>query len=274
MATHQVQQENLFVAIDPRDEHHYALERAIITSRLRAPRPRVNVFVSCDDNIKAGSSPRHMIREQKWFDSVVREPLEALDIRYDVLVSWGGTWPEELIESARELGASMILTPLHDESRHYRSILSPSKWALLKHAHCPVLLVRPGASEKRKVIVAAVNFQAREERQKALNERILGHARRVANRYTADLHVVNAYLDNMHYPDRGILARESGLSAKRIHVRQGYTDEVVSAVVGELDADMVVMGTLNQRGSAGSIRRGNTAARLIAALDTDTLVVN
>ncbi len=274
MATQQLQQEKLFVVVDPRDETHLALDRAMITSRLRRPAPEISVFVSCDDSASARDHRASLIRDLRWFDDIVREPLNGLLLKYNIAVSWGGSWPQELLESASEFKASTIMLPLHQPVGGQRPLLNNSKWELLKNAHCPVLLARPGASEKRRRVLAAVNFQATEDRQKALNERILGHAKRVANLYTADLHVVNAYLDTLHYPDRGRLVNDSGLSSNRIHVHQGYTNEIVADVVEDIGADMLVIGTLNQRGSTGSFRRGNTTTRILGAVDIDTLVVN
>ncbi len=39
-------QEKLFVVVDPTDDKHIALERAILTSEIRDPRPLVHVFVA------------------------------------------------------------------------------------------------------------------------------------------------------------------------------------------------------------------------------------
>ena len=77
----------------------------------------------------------------------------------------------------------------------------------------------------------------------------------------------------MHYPDRGRLAKESGVPPERIHVEEGYTNEAVAAVANRLGADLVVMGTLNQKGLLSS-RRGNTAERVISTLQQDIVVVN
>jgi universal stress protein E len=122
--------------------------------------------------------------------------------------------------------------------------------------------------------LAAVNFQAIKSEQRELNERILLHARRISDRYAAEFHVVNAFLDSLHFPAPGDLINRSGLPWSRIHVEQGYTDEVVSEVAVSIGADIVVLGTLNQRGGEGSLRRGNTASRVIDALRVDTLIVN
>lgn len=268
------QQERLFVVVDPRDHAHPALERTLITSRLRQQPPEINVFLTCDDKAFSEGKPANLVRNQHWLDTTIREPLNRLLLKYEVTLSWETPWPKTLILASERYASTMILLPISKSITFQRLKQNTGKWEPLKHSHSPVLLVRHEASERRKTILAAVNFQASSHDQRALNDRILGHARRVANQYAADLHLANAYLDNLHYPDRGLLARESGLSAGRIHVHHGYTDEAVSMVAAKIGADMVVMGTLNQRGKEGSIRRGNTATRVITALTADTLVVN
>src|SRR5690625_7897465 len=76
------------------------------------------------------------------------------------------------------------------------------------------------------------------------------------------MHVVNAYLDSMNYPDRGRIVRETGVANDRIHIKNGYSSEVVAQVADDIGADLVIMGTLGQTGMA-STRRGNTAERMI-----------
>jgi universal stress protein E len=56
-------------------------------------------------------------------------------------------------------------------------------------------------------------------------------------------------------------------------VVKGYTDEAVAETAKKLNADLVIMGTLGQTGLIKT-RRGNTAERVISALDVDVAVVN
>ncbi len=168
----------------------------------------------------------------------------------------------------------MILLPIQKKKKHtLRLTFSESKWKVLKKATCPVLLVRPDAAEQRKIILAAVNFQAIGDQQKLLNANILARGKWLAENYGAELHVVNAYKDSLNYPDRGKLAKETGLPSKNIHVVPGYTDEAVAKTAKDINADLVVMGTLGQTGQTAT-RRGNTAERVISNLDVDVVVVN
>ncbi len=269
-------EEKIFVLVDPRDDRQYALHRAIACATLRKPVPVVCVYVSCNDTRPRGEGARPLMRDQHWLDREVFRPLDEAGLLYESVYAWHGRWPETGMQAAEQFGADIIVMPSHEDHPTLNPLLNRGRWSFLGLSPCPTVLVRgEGGQERRKTVVAAVNFQARDPMQIALNERILGYGIREANLNGAHLHVVNAYLDSMHYPDRGRLARETGLSATHIHVWPGYTDEVIADVVKEFDADLVVMGTINQRGSQGSMRRGNTTARVLARLNpnVDVLVV-
>lgn len=267
-------QQKLFVVLDPNDEQHIALERVAITAELYDVKPFIYVFVAVDgDAVDTRAGNSKLFRDQHWFNETIKKPLEAAGLDYLIEVSWSTEWQKSIMQAAKRLSVDLIYLPVHAKVRFTRFTFTESKWELLKGAPCPVTLIRPDAKPQRKVILAAVNFQAKRQVQKELNNLILEQARHYAEVYGAELHVVNGYLDSMNYPDRGRLARETGLTNDRIHVKNGYSSDVVSQVADEINADLVVMGTLGQTGMS-STRRGNTAERMIAALDNDVMVIN
>jgi len=267
-------QEKLLVVVDPNDVEQLALHRTLVTAGLRETAPKIKVFVGVDpEAVDTRSNNDNLVRDQPWFENEVFKGLNDAGLEYDLEVSWSSEWQKSILESAKRFGADEVLLPIHPKTNRLRFTFSENKWDLLKSVSCPVVLVRPGAQEKRRVILAAVNFQAKSSEQQALNQRILDRSHRTAALYGADLHVVNAYVDSNHYPDRGALAKQSELPAERLHVSVGYTDEVVANTAAEIDADLVIVGTLNQHGKKSS-RRGNTAARVIGNQKVDVMVVN
>lgn len=267
-------EKKVFVVVDPNDDRHIALERALITSKFRTPSPKLNIFVAVDgEAVDTRAINDHLFRDEFWFRDQIRKPVEDAGLECEIQVCWSSDWQGAIIQESKRSGAEMIYLPVHAKTTR-RFTFAESKWQVLKKAACPVVLIRPGAHDKRKVVLAAVNFQADKDKQRELNKQIVQRAKYIANNYGAELHFVNAYLDSMLYPDRGALAKEAGVPADRIHVKQGYTDEVVSGVASAIDADLVVMGTLNQLGSTGTLLRGNTAERVIGALDVDVMVCN
>ncbi len=268
-------QQKMFVVVDPNDEQHVALDRVKMTSQLQEVKPFVHVFVAVDgDAVDTRAYNANLVRDQSWFEDKIRKVLTEAGVEHLIEVSWSSEWQESIMQSAKRANADLIYLPVHAQTTSSRRFLfTESKWELLKGAYCPVVLIRPGAHDQRKTVLAAVNFQATRDMQIELNEKILSSARYISDVYGADLHVVNGYMDSMNYPDRGRLVKETGLTADHIHVDHGYTSDVVSKVAEEINADLVVMGTLGQNGMTKT-RRGNTAERLIDALDTDVMVIN
>ncbi len=265
----------IFVVVDPTDRKHIALERALITSSHMKVKAELHVFVGVDpESVDTRAVNSEVFRDEKWFESQIHAPLR--NIKHTIEISWSSQWQKSIVESAKRLNATVIYLPT-DNSNHInfrRFFFTDSKWDLLKSAHCPVVLIRPGVNKQRKVICAAVNFNSIREVQQRLNAKILATGQYFSDLYGAELHVANGYMDSMHYPDRGRLVSETGLNNDCIHVEPGYTDEAISKIVKEINADLVVMGTLGQNGMLTS-RRGSTAERLISALpDRDVMIIN
>jgi len=266
--------QKLFVVVDPTADSHIALERAIIISKLHIAKPFIHVFVAVDpDAVDTRSSNDNLFRDQRWFDEVIKKPLIDAGIDYLIEVSWSSEWQKSIMDSAKRFAVDVIYLPVHARTNNRRFTFTESKWELLKGAYCPVVLIRPGANAQRKVILAAINMQAQRDVQRELNKMIVEQAKFYAEMYGADVHVVNGYLDSLNYPDRGRLVNETGMPSDHIHVRNDYTSDVVSEVAEDINADLVIMGTLGQNGMTAT-RRGNTAERLIAALQTDVMVLN
>ncbi|WP_323847421.1 universal stress protein [Microbulbifer magnicolonia] len=271
------QQTTLFVVVDPNDDRHVALERALTTARMRLPQPRLAVFVAVDgEAVDTRAVNDHLFRDESWFREQIREPIAAAGLECQITVCWSSDWQAAILQESKRCNAEMIYLPVHAKTSR-RFTFAESKWHVLKTARCPVVLIRPGAKARRKVVLATVNYQAQTQEQRQLNRQITERAKYIAGHYDAELHLVNAYLDSMLYPDRGALAKladKTGVPTHRIHVKQGYTSDVVEDVAREIDADLVVMGTLNQYGATGSLLRGNTAERVIGQLDVDVMVCN
>ncbi len=266
--------EKIFVVVDPNDNQHIALERAILTASLRDTKPKVHAFVAVDpDAVDTRTVNENLFRDLSWFEQNIKNPLTQAGIEFNLEVSWSSEWKKAIMESAKRFNADLIYLPVHALTSSSRFLFTESKWELLKGASCPVTLIRPGAKAERKVILAAVNFQAEREVQKELNKKILAQAKYYAEVYHADLHVINGYLDSLRFPDRSRLLAETGLPNDKIHIAHGYTSEVVSELADKIQADLIVMGTLGQNGMTKT-RRGNTAERLITAVDTDVMVIN
>lgn len=264
--------EKILVVVDPTREDHLAVGRAVITSRLRDPRPEIHVFIGVDsESTDTKASNKNLYRDNIWFENLMK-PLEDEELQYSVQACWSTQWQESILESAEEVGADMIVIPDYSLDTRQK-LLSDANWALLRKSPCPVLIVRPGAHAQRKKILAAINVQDEDPRYVALNEKVLSRGKWAAEHYGAEFHVVNAYPDSLHYPDRGNLVRQVGLDSQYIHVKQGSPEDAISEMAKELNADIVLIGTMAREGVLGAMR-GNTSEKVLGTLSQDVMTVN
>lgn len=265
--------DKLFVVVDPATEQHMALKRAIISSQIREQRSRLYLFFAVNsETVNTDASNGNVFRNKSWLDAVLK-PVETAGIEYDLEFCWSREWHKSILKSAYHYNPRTILLVVPPRQQRHLLSFGSARWELLRNAGSPVLLVQPGASEKRTRILAAVNYQNNSEDYAGLNNRIIERGEWLAAHYGATLHIVNAYSDSMDYPDYGRLANRTGLPAERIFVRPGSTETVVTETAKEIGADIVLLGTRPERGMSSMIRR-NTAERVARKLDVDLMVVN
>jgi universal stress protein E len=264
--------DRLFVVVDPAHEYHVALHRAIITSLVREDPSQLHIFIVVDGNtVDTHATNDNLFRGKEWLDTLLRSVAET-GIRYEVTFCWSGEWHKAILRAAGRFNPRTILLPVLAGVNEHRFAFSAARWDLLRKARCPVLLVRPGASESRNNVLAAVNFQHNSGPYRKLNDRIIERGHWLASHYRAVLHTVNAYTASMDYPDYGQLAKRTRLSSERIFVRPGSTAAVITETAQEIGADIVVIGTRSGNG-LGAMIRGNTAERIAGKLLVDLMVV-
>lgn len=264
--------ETILVAVDPSQVQHPALERALITSRLSLVKPRLHLFIAVDADARNVSADNPALYSSLGMINELAAIVEAEGVAYSVELCWASSWQQAMLNAAKRVKADLIVMTDHSDVNR-KLYLADSKWELLRRARRPVLLVRPQAQPKRKVVLASVNIQATEQEQLELNQRILEQGREMSDRYDAELHVVNSYKDSMNYPDRGMLLRQAKVTTDRVHLKQGAPEVVVAATAKNIGADIVVIGTLARRSVMESMR-GNTSERVLNSLSQDVLTIN
>lgn len=191
-------------------------------------------------------------------------------------------------------------------------LLSSDDMHLLRKCPCPVWLIRPGAPKAYRRILVSVDvseaYPPEElESRRALNHQLLEMASSLALSDFAELHIVHAWEaigeSIMHSafvntPEEKIAAyvenvrrqREAGLEAlmgdvsDRLgkgavdylkplsHLVKGRARKVIPALVKQIDADLVVMGTVARTGVPGFIM-GNTAETILSHIDCSVLAI-
>jgi universal stress protein E len=248
-----------------------ALERALTTNELLktsgyAEPLQLNVLLAVDaDNVDTSARNEAILRNNDWLLENIYHRLRASGYVFKIDISWSTDWYGTILRAAAAEPVDMIMLPLAHKPRESGRLLNESVWRLMRTCKVPILFAQPTTAPQRKVLLAAVNFQSHKPAHQHLNEQTLAASKALAKLYGADLHLVNAYADSLHYPDRGQLANSSGIETGRIHVRSGDPDDVIAQVAKEIDADIVILGTRPRE----SRWRGTTSERIITKVNCD-----
>jgi len=252
------------------------------------------------------SDPLRVLREE--FLARHKSMLErhATDLRDEGLtvtteVRWDTPVHQGIVARARESAADLVVKDTHYHGPIRRTVLTNTDWNLIRS--CPVLLLlaKPGEWRKPPRIMAAVDPGHQDDPHAALDHELLSVGSALAGRLAGELHVVHAFfpaeliastmsmapaaaidggtMTELLEQERGrirealaVLAREHGIAADHLQVRQGSTVQVLCDVAAELPADIAVLGAI-ARGRLREMLIGSTAERVLDRMPCDILVV-
>ena len=265
-------QEKFLVVVDAAHSEQLALNRIVnFAGGQKHSDMSVHVFVGFEgEDLSEPDLPTEVIREQNWLPELL-EPLKNSGITFSSELFWTQDWETSIINAARRTQADMII--ISQSSATNRKSLTDSIWSLLRNSEIPVLTIEPGAPAKRENILAAVNMQTTDDEYSALNRKVLLQAQTVEELFGAKLHVVNAYYDSEDYPDRDKVKRIIDINRQDVHVDMGTPEEIIANVTKQVQADLVVMGTMARRGIRATLRK-NTSEKVIKNLTVDVMTMN
>lgn len=246
-----------------------------------------------------------MIAERRqMLESLVAPYTALLDISIEILV---GTKFLEAIRAVLRNDYDLVIKPAENPAWIER-LFGSDDMHLLRKCPCPVWLMKPEEKSNYECIVAAVDFDSNHtgSDKQALNQQILGLATSLALSDFAQLHLVHAWdvpeagfvrlwVDDPDAAEMDMIEgerarRQAGMDALtrmlrdqigaeaynylslRVHLPRGTARKAIPALVKELKADLVVMGTVARTGIPGFII-GNTAEAILDQLQCSALAV-
>ena len=219
----------------------------------------------------------------RYDDYDVKVAVEWSDKRYEAITRYTINRQIDLVVKA---------TRKHDD---FASVLfTPTDWHLLRKCPAPVLLVKAHAWPEHGNIVAAVNVGTEDKEHAKLNDKLTGIAKDYAELLSGQVHLVNAYpsaplniaieipdfnpetyhnaVRNHHVQEMENHSAKFGIGVANCHVVEGLPDIAIPKVTEQLDAELVVIGTVGRTGLSAAFL-GNTAEHVIDNLNCDVLAV-
>lgn len=240
----------------------------------------------------------------RQLEALIRDYSEPPDIQIEVRT---GRRFLEVIRSVLRHEHDLVIKDADDPDWTDR-LFGSDDMHLLRKCPCPVQLEKPGGPTRPERILAAVDFDPfnPDSTETQLNQRILDLASTEALLAGAELHVVHVwdapaegllqrwspdpvtarseYLGTLHARHRDdfeqmrhelntrLQAEHGGEVVPRFHLLQGSPVNTLPRQARELNADLMVMGTLGRTGVSG-LFMGNTAEAVLDQLHCSVLAV-
>lgn len=297
--------------LESREEAGYLLERSLpIAQALGAsltvlkacydPLAELNRYIGLDDFEKVQTEILAMDRD--WLAELIAGA-DTSGVDIGSAVQWSKRGYDVALTKVEELGVELIIKSAHVHNRLQEMVHMPSDWHLMREAGCPVLLLRPelrsletAKGNGKRFIVAAVNPLEDEEAHHQLHVRVLDLASAMAKACEAPLKVVAAVplinyatayaapyaagfpeiqqdLKKRARKNLESLLSQYNITPDEILVEDGQAEDVLTQVCADKKAQMLVVGTVANKG-VGAFFLGNTSERILHYANVDTLVVN
>jgi len=247
-----------------------------------------------------------MIAERReMLESLIAPYTELLDISIEILV---GTKFLEAIRAVLQNNYDLVIKPAENPNWIER-MFGSDDMHLLRKCPCPVWLTRPNEKSNYGCILAAVDFNPdnlSDTTEQSLNQQILDLSSSLALSDFASLHLVHVWdapgemtVRSWAYnPDEAGMSYVEGERSRherafnrlqdqlrdqigkeaydhllpQFDLRRGAPSTVIPEMAKQLQADLVVMGTVARTGIAG-LFIGNTAEAILEQLQCSVLAV-
>ncbi|AWL11959.1 Universal stress protein [Saliniradius amylolyticus] len=294
---------NILVVVDPTVEQQKALNRAVELAKKTGA--DITAFLTIYDfsyemttmlSVEERETMRQAVVDDRteWLSELITSQVQDDSITVKAKVVWHNRPYEAIVHEALEHQYDLIVKGTHQHSALKSVIFTPTDWHLLRKSPVPVLLVKDHDWRDQGHILAAVNVGTEDEEHAKLNDKIATTAKAYADTLNADMNLVNSYpgtpvniaveipefdpasfnqsVKEHHEQTMREFADKHGIGQEHCFVREGLPEDAIPAAARNVDAELVVLGTVGRQGISAALI-GNTAEHVIDELDCDVLAL-
>lgn len=261
-------QTNILIVIDPTAEEHPA-HSSIVELQKRKPRDShlTLLFTIDPDGVDTSSKNANVCIDAELV-SRLEAPFKEINLPVTTKISWCHEWTAGILQTAEQANATFIAVSHPGKEKTH---LADNYWKLIRTTQTPLLVINRHRSQKSDVVVMSMDLQDNQLVER--NKRIFEAAERTASLWDAELHLVNAYSDSVHYPDRSRIVNLTGLPNENIHLVQGEPNDALTKITEELNPALVVFGATRRSTGIRAALRGVKVARVFNQIEHDIMIV-
>ncbi|MCU4674525.1 universal stress protein UspE [Catenovulum sp. 2E275] len=292
----------ILAVIDPADEAQKSLKRAVELAKKTGASVTALLVVydfSYEMTTMLSGDERELMRRSMieertaWLDEVLT-PYAGQVQQLHSLVEWHNRPFETIIQHTLKDNFDLIVKATHKHHLLHSVIFTPTDWHLIRKAPAPVLLVKDHAWPENGQIIAAINAANEEKHHKDLNQNIIKTAQLFASYLHSDTYLLNCYpgtpvnltvelpefdptqyrqaIRQHHQTSALQYAKQFSIAEDKCMVKEGLPESIINDVAKEIDAELIVIGTVGRTGLSAALL-GNTAEHLLDAANCDVLAI-
>lgn len=294
---------NILVYVDPEQETQRALAQAVNIIEMQQG-GKITLFLCCHNDMH-DINPLRSIEEktaihldgvkkyEKWL-LALSTPYTQKNIDIQNVIVYDNKPVEATIAEVLKNTNDILIKSAHKHSKFSTFFFTPDDWKLLRKCPCSILLVKNHEWQKNGQIICALDSHNMKEPEALLNHLIIDEAKSLASIFNLNIHLVNAYpstpinitlnipeFNPVEYTEKIKIEHQKMLLSysnkydippQNNHLRQGIPEHVISDVAKEINADLVIIGSLAHPGLIGSLL-GHTSEQVLDDLNCDLLAL-
>ncbi|MDP2561542.1 universal stress protein UspE [Psychrobium sp. 1_MG-2023] len=291
---------NILVMVDPSKQEQPSLARAAFLARSYGA--KISLFLCIYDLSYEMTSMLSQDEREAMRSGVVEQQRQWLlelaaqydDLTIETTVSWFNRPFEAAIKHVQQHQIDLLVKSTHKHDKLKSVIFTPTDWHLLRKSPCDVLLVKEHDWPEDGQIVTAINAVSEDEDHIYLNQKVMQHATDLGKVINGNVKVVNSFpgtpvniaieipefntqeynssVYKHHLQATEQLAQQYDLATSCCIIKEGLAEDVIPEVAKELDAELVIIGTIGRTGLSAAFI-GNTAEHIIDQIDCDLLAI-
>ena len=292
----------ILTVIDPATDDQKALKRSIELAR--HTHGEITAFLTIYDfsyemTTMLSGEEREAMRQSmindrmQWLEEKIAE-VDHENITVNTCIIWHNRPFEKIIHKVISEGFDIVIKGTHQHDKFKSVIFTPTDWHILRKCPCPVLLVKEHNWPVNGNLLTALNIGSDDDEHKALNDKLTQEAIRLSSLIKANIHLVNSYpgtpvniaieipeFNACEYNDTMLKHHQTAMHTHantfkipldNTHVKEGLPEDVIESVSNEIDAELVILGTIGRTGISAALI-GNTAEHVIDRLNCDVLAI-
>lgn len=300
---------NILVVLNPENEKQYALARAVrlVKEQKSEQKIHITVFLAVYDLSYEMSALLSSEEREEMHRGVITQRTQLIqpylekyadpNIEFTPLVIWHSNEAEAIAAEVEKNTYDLVVKYTKEEESITSLIFTPMDWQLLRKCPTPLLMVRDGDWKHQRRILIAVNTSDDDEdrNHSMINQQLVALGIDLAsNLERGNVHLVTAYpptpvnmaidlpefnggeyeknIRGQYLINMKALRQQFGIDEDHTHVKEGFPEEVIPEVAKELEAELVVLGTIGRTGLSAAFL-GNTAEHVINRLSCNLLAI-